>query len=142
MVMTPNWFYQGAFSVRIGSLLERFLPHGMVTIGCAVETADGVREAGVAWLSEALAEKMENVCACPQAPEICVEVISESNSLEEMMLKRQLFISAGAGEYWLCDRKGKMRFFDGIIELPQSLLCPEFPRELPKHKFGKKNSLF
>lgn len=139
IIMSPTYFYHGNFAGRIYSLLEKYLPDGLPVVECAVETADGVREADVAWLSEALADKMEDVYACPQAPEICVEVISESNSLEEMMLKRHLFIAAGANEYWLCDRKGKMRFFDGIRELPQSRLCPEFPCELPKHKFGKRD---
>ena len=137
IIMSPTYFYHGNHANRIARLLEQHLPAGMVVIECAVETADGVREADVAWLSEALAEQMEDVYACPQAPEICVEVISESNTFEEMMLKRTLFIAAGASEYWLCSRKGKMRFFDGIRELQRSRLCPEFPGELPKHTFGR-----
>ena len=138
IIMSPTYFYHGSYAYRIARLLEEFMPEGMVVTECAVETADGVREADAAWLSEALAEQMEDVYACHQAPEICVEVISQSNSFEEMMLKRQLFIAAGAKEYWLCDRKGKMRFFNGIHELPKSVLCPEFPEVLPKHRFGKK----
>ena len=137
VLMSPTFFYHGNHAGRIHSILEQLLPEGMAVVECAIITSDGVREADVAWLSEALAEKMEDVYACPEAPEICVEILSQSNTVEEMMLKRQLFIAAGTKEYWLCDRKGRMRFFDGIMELPQSKLCPEFPRELPKRKFGK-----
>jgi hypothetical protein len=48
-----------------------------------------------------------------------------------MQSKRLLFIGAGAKEYWLCDKQGRLRFFDGARELSSSALCPRFPKELP-----------
>lgn len=47
--------------------------------------------------------------------------------MEELMIKRQLFIAAGAREYWLCDKQGNMGFFDGVKELDESVMCPGFP---------------
>lgn len=49
-----------------------------------------------------------------------------------MQAKRLLFIGAGAKEYWLCDKEGTLRFFDGQKELEQSQVCPLFPKQLPK----------
>ncbi|MFM2175940.1 MAG: hypothetical protein RL015_38, partial [Verrucomicrobiota bacterium] len=39
-----------------------------------------------------------------------------------------------AKEYWLCDKQGNMRFFDGVKELDQSMMCPGFPKLLPARR--------
>ncbi|MBX7209493.1 MAG: Uma2 family endonuclease [Verrucomicrobiaceae bacterium] len=134
IIMSPAWMYHGSNVNRIARLLESFLSSGEVIVECAVDTADGVKEADTAWLSDALWDKVKDQPTCSPAPEICVEVISKSNSLEEMMYKRQLYIGAGAKEYWLCDKEGNMRFFDGVKELESSILCPEFPKLLPPRR--------
>jgi len=131
VLMSPTSYFHGKHANRIARLLEQFRPEGEVIVECAVETADGVKEADVAWLSPGLAATMQEVTACPTSPEICVEVISPSNTEQEMMQKRLLFIGAGAREYWLCDREGRMRFFDGHHQLENSQLVPEFPPVLP-----------
>jgi len=131
ILMSPTCMYHGSNAYRIARLLERLMEGGEVIVECAVETADGVKEADTAWVSEALWEKVQDMAASNPAPEICVEVISKSNTWEELMNKRQLFIGAGAREYWLCDKQGNMRFFDGMKELEASAACPEFPKILP-----------
>ncbi len=134
IIMSPTYVYHGSHANRIARLLEKHLPKGEVVVECAVETGDGVKEADVAWLSPALAKKNANALTCIPAPEICAEVMSPSNSMEEMMGKRQSYIAAGAREYWLCDREGNVRFFDGTKELPRSQMCPKFPKKLPVKK--------
>lgn len=131
IIMSPTRKYHGRLAYRIARLLDELMPEGEVLVECAVETADGVKEADAAWLSPALSAATEDVYACTPAPEICVEVLSPSNSEEEMQAKRLLFIGAGASEYWLCDKQGRLRFFDGTRELTGSALCPRFPKELP-----------
>ena len=61
------------------------------------------------------------------APEICVEIISPTNMLEEQMHKGSLYLQAGAEEFWLCDELGNVRFFDASGPLERSQLCPDFP---------------
>lgn len=134
IIMSPTWMYHGSNAYRIARLLEKLLPQGEVIVECAVETADGVKEADAAWLSDDLWAKVKDRPTSSPAPEICVEVISKSNTLEEMMNKRQLYIGAGAKEYWLCDQQGNMRFFDGLRELDASELCPGFPKVLPDRR--------
>ncbi len=46
------------------------------------------------------------------APEICVEIISPSNSQEEMLGKVKLFINAGAREVWLVTEEGNVSYYD------------------------------
>jgi len=67
------------------------------------------------------------------APEICVEVFSESNTRQEMSAKKALYFEAGAEEVWLSDRKGRMFFY--LKDKPEtavaaSKLCPAFPKKL------------
>lgn len=132
IIMSPTKNYHGNHAFRIGNILEQLMRGGEVVVECAVETEDGVKEADCAWLSQPLWEKVKDDYACKPAPEICVEVISPSNTEAEMMAKRVLFINAGAQEYWLCDAAGVLRFFNATSELGASLLCPGFPKRLPK----------
>ncbi len=53
-----------------------------------------------------------------------------SNSVEEQTRKGNLYIEAGAQEYWLCDAKGNVRFFDKDGQLAKSRLCPLFPAKV------------
>ena len=64
------------------------------------------------------------------APEICVEIISPSNFLEEQMHKGQLYLQAGAVEFWLCNERGNRQFFDAAGPLERSRLCLEFPAKV------------
>lgn len=103
-----------------------------MVIGCAVETTDGTKEADVAWLSAARWAEVAEASSCKIAPEICVEVLSPSNTVKEMLYKKDLYLAAGALEYWLCDKEGHFRFFNVSAELTQSKLAPQFPLRLPK----------
>lgn len=132
--MSPTAMYHGSNANRIARLLEQLMQDGEIIVECSVQTADGVKEADVAWVSEGLWPKVQDQACSSPAPEICVEVISKSNTWEELMNKRQLFIGAGATEYWLCDKAGNMRFFDGVNELETSVACPGFPKILPPRR--------
>ena len=46
----------------------------------------------------------QNPVALGRAPEICIEVLSLSNSPAEMNEKRDLYFEAGAHEVWICGR--------------------------------------
>ena len=65
-----------------------------------------------------------------KAPEICVEILSPSNSEAEMKEKRALYFEAGAVEVWECDQDGVMTFYleSGVME--QSGIAPDFPKRM------------
>jgi Uma2 family endonuclease len=63
------------------------------------------------------------------APEICINVLRESNTAEEMDEKRTLYREAGAQEIWLVELDGRVRFF-GEEEMDESQVVPEMPYHL------------
>jgi Uma2 family endonuclease len=77
-----------------------------------------------------MAQLGEQVCF-PGAPEVCVEVLSPSNTEPEMQEKMALYFDPGAQEVWLCDQNGAMRFFGpGASPLGGSGLFPQFPKQV------------
>lgn len=132
-IMTPPpGFDHGDFQFSIGVTLSQRLSNGKVVTECPISTSEGVKAADVAWISmERLARsKKKNVLTI--APEICVEVISPSNSRREIDEKKHLYFEAGADEVWLCDLKGNLFFFleESAEAAAASHLCPSIPAKL------------
>ena len=122
----------GSFQSEVGFLLRTLLPDGRVFTECPISTADGVKAADVAWASPERIEELGDQVCFPKAPEICVEVISPSNTAAEMDEKMALYFDAGAQEVWMCASDGAMRFFSRGSSRPirASRLCPEFPKQV------------
>jgi Uma2 family endonuclease len=103
---------------------------GEVISECPVSTSDGVKGVDIAWISPGRWEPQRGQVCLIQPPEICIEVISPSNSKREMRKKKRLYFEAGAEEVWFREQDGKMAFYlkaapDVAVEA--SVLCPEFP---------------
>jgi hypothetical protein len=104
---------------------------GRIITECPVSTADGVKGVDTAWASAELWAEFGQRACFVRAPEICVEVISPSNSEEELREKMTLYFDAGAKEVWVCGEFGRMNFFGpGSVPLLKSQLCPDFPSEI------------
>ena len=116
----------------IALLLRDLLPTGRCIFSAPVQTSDGVKVADVAWFTKERLKPIRRETVYPIAPEICIEVLSRSNSREEMIDKMKLYFAAGASEVWLCGKEGEMEFFTSAIPQPVagSLLCPDFPVKL------------
>ena len=83
------------------------------------------------WISaEREAEMPLDAPACPLAPEVCVEVLSSSNTAEEMARKRRLYMERGALEVWTVAESGAVAFYDAGGGLGASKLFPDFPRRM------------
>ncbi len=123
----------GSFQLEIGHLLRQLLPQGRTLTECPISTADGVKAADVAWASPECMGELGNRVCFPRAPEICVEVLSPSNTDAEIREKMALYFDAGALEVWLCAASGAMSFFSpGTIMSPldASKLCAQFPKQI------------
>jgi Uma2 family endonuclease len=112
-------------------LLGKIMQNGCMFIACPVSTADGVKVVDVAWASSGLVREVRNqleICF-PKAPEICVEVLSPSNTEGEISERIALYFDAGAVEVWICGLDGDMRFFTSPDKprARKSVLCPKFP---------------
>jgi Uma2 family endonuclease len=123
----------GSHQAAIAHWLCNLMPKGRVLSECPISTADGVKAADVAWASpERMQELGDQVCF-PRAPEICVEVLSPSNTEPEIKEKTELYFDAGAREVWLCaPENGKMTFLaaTGPAPMRASRLCPRFPEQM------------
>ena len=128
IIMSPAWNPHSRFQSKVLRLLDQLMPEGEVSIEFALETDDGFKVPDVIWMSDEFISRHEGEAAAGKAPEIVVEVLSESNSPAEMRKKARLFFTRGAREFWLVGQDGRVRFFTGINqEVDQSLLCPAFP---------------
>jgi Uma2 family endonuclease len=132
VVMSPvkikHSFYQG----RIQRLLESLLNTGEVMPECAIDTADGVKVADVVWCSAERFDLIQEQVSASIAPEICIEVKSSGNTLDEMEFKKKLYFEAQALEVWICDEQGQMTFWNEKNELVQSVLVPDFPLQIQR----------
>lgn len=110
--MSPASVIHSLMQAEVTALLRNQM-EGRVFTELAVQTKSGVRVSDVAWGSDDFVKKhIREICAS-SAPEICVEIISPSNSQAEMDKKIALFIEAGAKEVWRVDEKGHVELFDG-----------------------------
>ena len=128
--MSPHRREHSLFQGEIAYLLRNLSPHGVALSECAIETTENVKVADVAWASRERWESMADRVSCSVAPEICVEILSDANTPEEMDRKRELHFQAGAVESWPCDESGRVRFFNHGGELVGSNLCPAFPQRI------------
>lgn len=133
ILMSPASAWHGNFEYRIGKMLDQRLPKGEIIQECPVRTTEGVRVADVAWISRDRWLPYKRSSALPVAPEICVEILSPSNSRAEMLEKMTLYYAKGAQEVWLCDEEGRMEFFTALSApdpVAASALCPDFPPQI------------
>ena len=109
--ISPRNNRHGQHKAVIGHALCQQLPAGIVVMNCSVLTIDGVRVPDVAWASADFMTRHGDVTPFPQAPEICVEVRSPSNTDAEMAYKTSLFLEAGAQEVWIVSENCEWQVF-------------------------------
>jgi len=119
----------GVKQAKIANLLARLLPKGAVITECPVSTSDGVKAIDIAWLAPERRPEVDSAICFAKAPEICVEILSPSNTVEEISEKIALYFQAGAQEAWICDQSGNVKFHRLGLRKARlsSLMCPEFP---------------
>lgn len=132
VVMSPAKNNHGFMRGKLVTLLAQLLPSGEVSTELAIEAADGVKVADVAWVSVELYRRLKPMVNCDVAPEICAGIVSASNSVREMAEKREFYLDAGAMEVWLADPDGGwVEFHAAGGRIERSVLCPEFPPVVP-----------
>lgn len=130
IVMSPITNKRGCLQSKIGFLMTNLIGDGFVSMKSCIETGKGVKVADVAWISSEFVAANDFETPYRKSPEVCVEIVSPSNSKREMTEKRKLYFERGAKEVWLCCESGRIEFYDsqGLIE--QSSLFPTFPAEI------------
>ncbi len=132
IIMSPTKVYHSIYQGEIAYQLRVLSPTGKTLVECAISTRKGTKVADVAWASPERLATIWSEIECSIAPELCVEVLSSTNTRQEMQAKRQLYFERGALEVWLCDAEGKLTFFNPAGELARSALFPDFPTQLER----------
>ena len=130
VVMNPVKINHSVYQSRISNMLSNMRPDGITLVECAIWTRRGTKCADVAWVSFEVFQEIQGKTEAQIAPEICVEVVSMSNSAKEMKEKRKLYFEQGAMEFWICSEYGDVRFFDESGEIEQSKMFAEFPKKI------------
>ncbi len=130
IVMSPASNKHSNLQAELGLLLKQSLPKGRIFTECSIDTPRGVKVADVAWASNAFIERYGYETPYPRAPEICVEILSPSNTAAEMEEKIMLYLAKGAQEVWICDMEGRLTFHGNEGELERSNLAPRFPSQI------------
>jgi len=128
LLMSPASNLHGRVQVRLAAALLNDMPDGEVITECSVETSDGVKVADVVWASAAFISEFGYTTPYIKAPELCVEIVSPSNSKQEMELKTELYLARGAQEVWVVyedaridifthtGQQSKSQFSDGLVK--------------------------
>ena len=109
--MSPASFTHSRFQAKLAKLLGIRLG-GEVFTELAIITDKGVKVPNIAWGSDEYFQTHKNDIVATSAPEICIEIISPSNSMKEMRTKIKLYLKSGAKEVWLVNDQGSIQFFD------------------------------
>ena len=127
IILSPHENSHSFRQKAIQDLLDEHAPGGFSPPAFAIATDQGVKVPDVVWMSSGRREKMEATGdPSTMAPEICVEVLSESNTVEEMEDKRALYRDVGAEEVWIVEPDGQIWFFIDE-EQEQSSIAPDCP---------------
>lgn len=110
--MSPASNRHGRLQALVAAELLRQLPHGTVVNEASILTDIGVRVPDVVWCSPEFFLRHREVTPYPRAPELCVEIVSPSNSVAELQEKTRAYLAAGAKEVWQVSEAGAVRYYD------------------------------
>ena len=112
IIMTPPAdFWHCRVAARLGRLLVASLGGESIQEGAIAVVGAGTLIADVVWCSPRFLAAHGRERILQQAPEICIEVLSRSNSTKEIDEKRQAYLAAGAAEVWIVDPEGETTTF-------------------------------
>jgi Uma2 family endonuclease len=99
ILMSPASNYHGMLQARLAQRLASL--GGQTFSEASVVTSIGLLVADVAWASADFMRAHGTETPFTQAPELCVEIASPSNSLKELREKVDAYLAAGAVEAWI-----------------------------------------
>jgi Uma2 family endonuclease len=97
-----------------GRLCQRLIVlGGQALVEASVVTTAGLLVADVAWCSAEFLRLHSSETPFTQAPELCVEVVSPTNSVRELREKVDAYLAAGGTEAWIAYPQTKRFEFFG-----------------------------
>jgi len=130
LVLSPHKNSHSRLQSALFRRLQQHAPDGLISVEYALATPAGVKAPDVVWMSPGREREMvETGDPATRAPELCIEVMSASNTDAEMQEKRALYRDIGAEEVWVASEEGTIRFF-GEEERDASAIAPSCLAEL------------
>ncbi|MBI5652715.1 MAG: Uma2 family endonuclease [Chloroflexi bacterium] len=126
LLMSPATNRHGMLQVAVAVALSKKKKNGRVINGCSIQTSDGVKVADVCWASDAFIAEHGDTTPYARAPELCVEIISPSNSRAAINFKIELYLARGAQKVWTVDERGNLKIFTHTGAIKSSRLAPRF----------------
>ncbi len=126
VLMSPASNVHGAVQVDMAYVFKSKLKSGQTFSECSIQTRDGVKVADVAWASDEFLARHGDVTPFPQSPELCVEIVSLSNSKRETEHKVSLYFAHGAQEVWVVNLKKEVSMHVGGLPAVKSRIVPRF----------------
>jgi len=126
--MSPTFNYHGWYQARLSVLFSQSAPTGQPFVELAVLTDSGLFEVDVAWTRDYRRLREQKYASA--APEICVEVESESNTPQEFLGKREALFSAGCSEVWIVRKGGQIEFYSKVRHFDRSPPISAFPANI------------
>ncbi|HYX63146.1 MAG TPA: Uma2 family endonuclease [Burkholderiales bacterium] len=124
MVMTPASNYHSAIQTRLTAKLAAV--GGQAFVEASVLTTVGVLVVDAAWASAAFMSLHGFETPYTRAPQLCIEVVSPSNSRKELNEKIAAYLEAGAEEVWLVYPQSKRcEFYAQQGQMPRSAYVVE-----------------
>lgn len=130
ILMSPATNEHGIYQAKIVATISRLTDKGVIISECSVQTNEGVKVADVAWASKEFAERNKGSEPFEEAPEICIEILSPSNTRKEMDEKKELYFAGGAEEFWICDSEGNISIFGRTGMIRKSNIIKKFPDKI------------
>ena len=112
----------------VSSEVARQRPEGTTFTGCPVETEIGVRVPDVVWASPEFMRRHGAESEFRAGPDLCVEVLSPTNTRAEIGEKVAAYLAAGAREVWVVGEDGVPEIHTSAGRVPASTLGFDLPR--------------
>jgi Uma2 family endonuclease len=122
IVMSPESNQHGIQQGKLVRLLAQMLHEGEIATECSIATHLGVKVADVVWLSGQFLKRYGEQMPCPQAPELCVEILSPAHTHKEIEEINRLYLGYGAQEVWVVSSEGAITTYGAEGKREQSLI--------------------
>jgi len=111
VIMSPASTYHGKVQARLAQRLAAL--EGQAYVESGIATSAGLFVPDVAWASAQFVARHGDETPFTRAPELCIEVASPSNSLQELNEKIAAYLATGAVEGWIVFPQSKRLEFHG-----------------------------
>ena len=108
--------------------LQRQRPGGTTFTECPVETDIGVRVPDVVWASPEFMQRHGTESEFRAGPDLCVEVLSPTNTRAEIAEKVAAYLTAGSREVWVVGDEGVPEIHGSDGRIGTSSLGFDLPR--------------